>query len=89
MLANFGLEQIRPNPFHQEAMISFRIAAPGPVKLRVYNQLGQLVEQVVNEDLQEGKHERMWQPGPLAPGTYYFHLESGGMVSVRKAVLAR
>ena len=89
MLANFGLEQIRPNPIGQEAFISFRIATPGPVKLKVYNQLGQLVEQLANEDLPEGVHERMWQPGSLAPGAYFFHLESGGMISVRKAVLAR
>lgn len=57
--------------------------------MRVYNQLGQLVGQLADEDLPEGMHERMWQPGSLAPGTYFFHLESGGMVSVRKAVLAR
>lgn len=89
LLVNFGLEQVRPNPFGQEAFISFRLPAPGPVKLRVFNQLGQLVGQVIDEDLPEGMHERLWQPGPLAPGTYFFHLESGGMISVRKAVLAR
>jgi subtilisin-like proprotein convertase family protein len=89
LLMNFGLEQVRPNPIGQEAMIQFRIAAPGPVKLRVFNQLGQLVGQVVDEDLPEGIHERLWQPGSLATGTYFFHLESGGMISVRKAVLAR
>ncbi len=88
-LAGFGLEQIRPNPVGEEALVSFRIARPGPVKLRVYNQLGQLVDQVVDEDLPEGLHERSWQPASLAPGTYFFHLESGGMISVRKAMLAR
>jgi hypothetical protein len=88
-LMNFGLEQIRPNPIGQEAFIAFQIAAPGPVKLRIFNQLGQLVGEPVNEDLPEGQHERMWQPGSLAPGTYFFHLESGGMISVRKGVLAR
>jgi len=88
-IARFGLELVRPNPFGQEAMIQFRIVKPGPVRLRVFNQLGQLVDQVVDEDLPGGLHERMWQPGPLAPGTYFFHLESGGMISVRKAVLTR
>ena len=86
---NFGLEPVRPNPFGHEARISFQIPAPGPVKLRVYNQLGQLVGQLVNEDLPQGMHERIWQPGSLAPGTCFFHLESGGMISVRKAVLTR
>ena len=57
--------------------------------LRVFNQLGQMVGEPVHEDLPQGLHERMWQPGSLAPGTYFFHLESGGMVSVRKAILTR
>ncbi|MCD4711419.1 MAG: T9SS type A sorting domain-containing protein [Bacteroidales bacterium] len=88
-LANFGLEQVRPNPFNQEALISFRIPEPGHVKVMVYNQVGQLVGYLANEYLPEGVHERMWYPKSLAPGTYFIHLESGGMVSVRKAVLAR
>ena len=86
---NFGLEQVRPNPVGLEAVVSFRIPEPGFVKLAVYNQLGQRVGYLANEHLPEGLHERMWHPGPLAPGTYFFHLESGGMISVRKAVLAR
>jgi subtilisin-like proprotein convertase family protein len=88
-MAGFGLEPIRPNPFSQEAMVGFRIVEPGPVKLTVYNQLGQLVEVLADEELPEGVHELMWQPGHLAPGTYIIRLESGGMISVRKALLTR
>ncbi|MCK4993325.1 MAG: T9SS type A sorting domain-containing protein [Bacteroidales bacterium] len=69
--------------------MSFRIPEVGHVKVMVYNQAGQLVAYLANEDLPEGVHERMWHPGSLAPGAYFIHLESGGMVSVRKAVLAR
>jgi subtilisin-like proprotein convertase family protein len=86
---NFGLEPIRPNPVGQEAFVGFRIPEPGHVKVTVYNQVGQLVEVLANEELPEGLHERTWSPGPLAPGTYFVHLESGGMVSVRKALLNR
>jgi subtilisin-like proprotein convertase family protein len=88
-LINFGLEPIRPNPFNQEAIVGFRIAAPGHVRVSVFNQLGQLVGIVADEELPEGVHERLWQPSGLAPGTYFIRLESGGMISVRKAVLTR
>jgi subtilisin-like proprotein convertase family protein len=88
-LANFGLEQIRPNPLNREAMITFRIQAPGPATLRVYNQLGQLVGTIADETLPEGVHERVWQPGSLAPGTYFIQLRSGAMISVRKAVVSQ
>ena len=88
-LANFGLEQIRPNPLQQEAVIAFRIPEPGHVNLVVYNQAGQLVTRLANEELPAGVHERMWHPGSLAPGTYVIQLESEGRISVRKAVLTR
>jgi subtilisin-like proprotein convertase family protein len=89
LLMNFGLEQVRPNPVGREAIVSFRIARSGHARLAIFNQLGQLVGQLVDEDLPQGLHERIWQPGKLAAGTYFIHLESGGMVSVKKAVLAR
>lgn len=88
-LMNFGLEPVRPNPFSLEAIIGFRIHEPGHVKLTVYNQLGQQVGIVADEELTEGVHERLWQPSDLPAGTYFIRLESGGMISVRKAVLTR
>ena len=89
MLANFGLEPISPNPVSQEARITFRIPEPAAVNLKVYNQLGQEVASLVNEDLPKGLHSKIWNPGSLAPGTYFVHLESAGMFSVRKAILSR
>ena len=88
-LANFGLKPIRPNPVYQEALISFQIPKPAAVNLKVYNQLGQVVASLANEDLPEGIHSRIWNPGSLAPGTYFIHLEAGGRMSVRKAMLTR
>lgn len=67
MMADFGLEQIRPNPVSEEAIISFILPKPGPAKLNVYNQLGQLVGCLADEEFAEGVHERIWNPGALAP----------------------
>ncbi len=88
-LANFGLEPIRPNPVNQEALISFQIPKPAAVNLKIYNQLGQEVASLAHEDLPEGVHSRIWNPGSLAPGTYFIHLEAGGMISVRKAMIVK
>ncbi len=88
-LANFGLEPIRPNPVNQEAVITFQLPKPSAVNLKVYNQLGQELANLANEDLPEGVHSRIWNPGNLAPGTYFIHLEAGGMISVRKAVIVK
>jgi subtilisin-like proprotein convertase family protein len=88
-MMNFGLEPVRPNPFSREALVSFRIAEAGRARVTIYNQLGQLVGSLVDEDLAEGVHERVWQPSGLTLGTYFIRLESGGLISVRKAVLTR
>jgi hypothetical protein len=87
-LAGFGLEQVRPNPVNQQALICFRLPKPGHARLTVFNQLGQMVGLVADEEFAEGLHERIWAPGSLAPGTYFIQLESGGMISVRKALIA-
>ena len=87
--ANFGLEPIRPNPVTQEALISFQLPIPAAVNLKVYNQLGQEVANLAHEDLPEGVHSRVWNPGSLAPGAYFIHLQAGGMISVRKALIVK
>lgn len=87
--ANFGLERIHPNPVKQDAIISFRLPNPGHTRLTVYNQLGQVVGRLADEQFAEGMHERIWNPAGLAPGTYFIQLESGGMISVRKALVTR
>jgi len=88
-MANFGLEPIRPNPVNQEAVITFQLPKPLAVNLKVYNQLGQEVVSLAHEDLPEGVHSKVWNPGSLAPGAYFIHLEAGGMISVRKAMIVK
>ena len=88
-LINFGLDPVSPNPFTAETHITFRIPQPGHVNLTVYNQLGQVVGYLADEDLPEGSHRKSWSPQRLSPGIYFIHLEYGGMVSIRKALLAR
>jgi hypothetical protein len=88
-LANFGLKSIRPNPVSNQGLISFRIPRSTEVKLTVYNQLGQQVQVLADEHLFEGEHTRTWNPGSLAPGTYFLYLEADGMISIRKALLTR
>ncbi len=81
-----------PNPFSETTVISYKILRPMPVKLTVYNQLGQLVETIVDEPLhQPGKFSRKFdaRKGGLAPGIYYFSLVSDDASVRQKIILAR
>lgn len=90
----FALHQNYPNPFNAETQIRFSLAAPGPVGLRIYNMLGQLVKTLVDSDLPAGQHQALWdgtdQNGSvLASGMYFYRLEAEGHRAMRKMVLTR
>jgi hypothetical protein len=81
-----------PNPFSETMVISYKIRRPMPVRLEVFNQLGQLVETLVDEPMhQPGKFTRKFdaRKGSLAPGIYYFSLVSNDASVRQKIILAR
>ncbi len=73
LLANY------PNPFNPETRIRFQLAAPGKVKLTIYNLLGQRVVTLVDEFRQAGFYETVWNGrnsagAETASGVYFYRL---------------
>jgi hypothetical protein len=90
----FALHQNYPNPFNAETRIRFSTTEPGPVTLRIYNTLGQLVRSLLETDLPAGNHQTAWSGSdhsgrPLASGVYFYRLETGGSSEVKRMVLLR
>ncbi len=82
------LRQNYPNPFRYGTEIGFRLDDPGPVTIRVYSMLGQVVTTLVRgKHMTPGVHSIRWNGrnkvgALLAPGTYVYSLElEGGRVS--------
>ena len=57
LLANY------PNPFNSRTRIAYRLAAPGPVRLEIYNALGQPVRTLVDEFQAVGVYKSPGTPG--------------------------
>ena len=55
-----GLDAIAPNPFNTTTRISYRMATPGPVRLEIYNTLGQRVRTLVDEAQPAGFYQVLW-----------------------------
>ena len=74
-----GLDPNFPNPFNAHTQIAYRLAAPGPVRLAIYNVLGQPVRVLVNQFQPAGFYQILWdardqQGTALAAGVYLTRL---------------
>jgi tetratricopeptide (TPR) repeat protein len=83
-----------PNPFNPTTTIEFFIPQTGIAKLNVYNIKGQKVRTLIDSDLGKGEHRVIWngkdsRNRSVASGVYFFRLESGGKVAIRKATLLK
>jgi len=70
-----------PNPFFSEATLTYNLPENGSVKLMVYNSIGELVGELVNEPQVSGKHMIDFPSNGLPRGMYTFKLEFSGQHS--------
>lgn len=84
-----GLSQNYPNPFNPITTINFTIPKNGNVKLTVINMAGQVVDVLLDEYCQSGKHSVIWNAQGLATGIYFYRLEAGDFNAVKKLTLVR
>jgi hypothetical protein len=87
-----SMEQSYPNPFAESTLISFKLHQAAPVYLAVYDQLGRVVDVLVNNHLlQPGKYIYQFNTSGrnLAPGIYYFSLVSNDNVMRQKIILSK
>ena len=83
----FELAQNYPNPFNPQTTIEYSLAQGGPVKLMVYNLLGETVAVLVNEFQSAGTHRYSWKPAATIPsGIYLYRLEAGSLSAVKKLI---
>lgn len=86
---NFSLNQNYPNPFNPATTISFSIPVKGIVKLSVYNQIGQLVDELVNSVLEAGIYNYTWNTKNLSSGIYFYKIQTDNYKSVKKMTLIK
>lgn len=87
--ASFVLYQNYPNPFNPGTAISYRLSVISKVQLVVYNALGQNVQTLVNQRQPAGIHSVVFKAPNLASGIYYYKLQIGSKMQIRKMVLMR
>ncbi|MEM7277186.1 MAG: T9SS type A sorting domain-containing protein [Pseudomonadota bacterium] len=76
-----------PNPFQNRTTLSFNLAAPASVELVIYDTLGRPVKTLVNDWLNQGKHNVVWTGAGMPAGIYFIRLRTANAVHVRPVTL--
>ena len=84
-----GLAPNAPNPFNASTLIPYRLDADGPVRLEIYNLLGQRMRTLVDEVQAAGAYRVRWDArdgrgAAVAAGVYFIRLHHPGGVHTRR-----
>ena len=85
----FKLEQNYPNPFNPMTRISYTLPVRTSVKLRVYDLLAQVIAELVNGIQEAGRYEVTFDGSNLPSGAYFYKLEAGSYIEVKKLLLVK
>ncbi|HFE64151.1 MAG TPA: T9SS type A sorting domain-containing protein, partial [Caldithrix sp.] len=95
----FRLEQNYPNPFNPVTKIRFHLPASRKgnpdfklVTLTIFDILGREVSTLVHRTLPPGSYEVEWnasETGGVASGVYYYRLQTGKFMKVKKMLLLK
>ena len=84
-----GLAPNAPNPFNPSTVIPYRLDTDGPVRLDIYNLLGQRIRTLVDEVQAAGAYRVRWDArdgrgAAVATGVYFIRLHHPGGVHTRR-----
>jgi len=86
---SFCLQPCYPNPFNPTTTINFTIDQALPVQLKVYNQLGQEVTTIINNQVIQGSYQVNWDAAQFSTGVYLISLESPNQKQIQKVILLK
>lgn len=92
---DFILYQNYPNPFNSSTTIVFNLPARQNVSVIIYNQLGEKIKEILNnEELPVGENKIVWNGlnddnKPVSSGVYFYRISSGRNALYGKMILQK
>ncbi len=88
------LAQNSPNPFNPTTKIAYALAAAGRVSLKVYDERGRLVRDLLSATRPAGEHEIVWDGADdrgrrVSSGAYFYVLRTDDEELIRKMTMVK
>ena len=65
------------------------LVSVGPVTLKVFDLLGREIATLVDEVKTPGEHSVSWNAAHVGSGTYFYRLQAGERVAIKKLIIVR
>jgi len=88
-ILSFHLFQNYPNPFNPVTTINYQLPRTSHISLIIYNNRGQKVATLVNQQQPGGYYSVIWDAGNLASGVYFYRIEAESFIQIRKMLLMK
>jgi len=83
------LFQNYPNPFNPVTVISWQLAFSSHVDLEIFNLQGQKIRTLLSGSLFSGFHSVEFDASGLASGLYFYRLQAGRFIEIRKMIVLK
>ena len=87
--SEFILYQNYPNPFNPSTKISFSLPAQSFVFLKIFDINGREVATIISEELSAGIYSRQWDAKGFSSGVYFYRLQAGSLIEMKKLLLLK
>ncbi len=91
---SFQLFQNYPNPFNQITAITIKLRASQQIRIDIFDINGRFIKEIINTKLKPGAYTFFWngtseKGRQVSSGIYYYRLQAGKYVNVKRMVLLR
>ncbi len=86
---DFALSQNYPNPFNPSTVIDYTLPVNAHVSLTVFDMLGRVVQTLVNDHQDAGRHGIIFDARMLQSGVYLYRLNAAGFTTTKRFLLLK
>ena len=88
-ITDFELNQNYPNPFNPTTTIKFQIPESSFITIKIYDVLGNEITTLINEEKPAGVYEVEFDASVYSSGVYFYKLQAGNFIDVKKMILLK